>query len=36
MTLGLQYYHNVERPDGSGANQLRIAVSLLYPKAPGK
>jgi hypothetical protein len=36
MTLGLQYYYNVERPDGSAASQLRIVVSLLYPKAPGK
>ena len=32
MSIGVQYYHNVERPDGSGANQLRFFVSLLYPK----
>jgi hypothetical protein len=32
MTLGLQYYYNVERPDGSGASQLRFVISLLYPK----
>ena len=36
MTLGMQYYYNVERPDGAGASQLRIVISLLYPKAPGK
>ena len=34
MTLGLQYYHNVDRPDGSYDNQLRFAISLLYPTAP--
>ena len=34
MTLGLQYYYNVERPDGSGASQLRFVISLIYPKAP--
>jgi len=33
MTLGAQYYHNAERPDGSSAaNQVRFFVSLLYPK----
>ncbi len=32
MSLGVQYYYNVERPDGSGANQLRFVISLLYPK----
>jgi hypothetical protein len=32
MTLGMQYYYNLERPAGSGANQLRIVISLLYPK----
>lgn len=32
MTLGVQYYHNVERPDGTAANQLRFIVTLLYPK----
>jgi len=36
LTLGLQYYYNVERPEGAGANQLRLVISLLYPKAPGK
>lgn len=33
MTLGLQYYRNVERPDGAPADQLRFIVSLLYPAA---
>ena len=31
MTLGLQYYHNVERPTGAGGQQLRFVLSLLYP-----
>lgn len=31
MSLAVQYYHNVERPAGSGAHQLRLVVSLLYP-----
>jgi hypothetical protein len=29
--VGIQYYHNVSRPDGSPATQLRMIVSLLYP-----
>jgi hypothetical protein len=33
MTLGVQYYYNVERPDSSGGQQLRFVVSLLYPKS---
>ncbi len=32
MTLGVQYYYNVTRPDGVGATQVRFNVSLLYPK----
>lgn len=32
MTLGVQYYYNVERPDGAAASQVRFAISLLYPK----
>ncbi|MCI0416607.1 hypothetical protein L0222_27880 [bacterium] len=32
MTLAVQYYRNVERPDGVGANQIRFAITLLYPK----
>jgi hypothetical protein len=31
MQLGIQYYHNVIRPDGSPSTQLRMIVSLLYP-----
>lgn len=31
MSLGVQYYYNVERPDGVAATQLRFVVSLLYP-----
>lgn len=32
MSIGVQYYRNVEYPDGAAANQLRFFVSLLYPK----
>jgi hypothetical protein len=32
INVGLSYYHNVERPKGVGASQLRIAITLLYPK----
>jgi hypothetical protein len=32
MTIGVQYYYRVERPDGAAATTLRFAVSLLYPK----
>jgi hypothetical protein len=35
MTLGVQYYYNVERPAGSSAHLLRFVVSLLYPRRPG-
>jgi hypothetical protein len=34
MTLGAQYYHNVEHPSASAANLLRISISLLYPSRP--
>jgi hypothetical protein len=34
MNIGVQYYYNVERPDGSAAQQLRFIVVLLYPTAP--
>jgi hypothetical protein len=33
MSLGVQYYHNVKRPDSAAATQLRFFVSLLYPVA---
>jgi hypothetical protein len=32
MSLGVQYYYNVERPDGTAAYQLKLIVSLLYPR----
>ena len=32
MSVGLQYYYNVKRPQGSPAFQLRFIVSLLYPR----
>lgn len=31
MTLGVQYYHNVKRPDSAPANQLRFVWSLIFP-----
>jgi hypothetical protein len=34
ISVGVQYYHNVERPSGSAANQVRIQLSLLYPSVP--
>jgi hypothetical protein len=33
MTLGVQYYSNVERPAGSAGQTLRFFVSLLFPTA---
>jgi hypothetical protein len=32
MNVGVQYYYNVERPDGSAGQQLKFVVSLLYPR----
>jgi hypothetical protein len=32
ISLALQYYYNVERPDGAAGQQLRIQFSFLYPK----
>jgi len=32
MNLGVQYYYNVARPDGSAAYQIRFIVALLYPE----
>jgi hypothetical protein len=32
MNLGVQYYYNLERPDGSAGQQLKFVVSLLYPR----
>jgi hypothetical protein len=31
MNVGIQYYYNVERPDGAAAQQLRFIIALLYP-----
>lgn len=31
VSLGMQYYHNVEHPDATGADQFRFVFSLLYP-----
>jgi len=31
ITLGMQYYHNAERPSGGPENQVRIVFNLLYP-----
>jgi hypothetical protein len=34
MSFAVQYYHNVEHPTASAANQLRFQISFLYPSAP--
>jgi hypothetical protein len=36
VNLTMQYYHNVERPAGSGADEFRFAVAFVFPrvKAP--
>jgi hypothetical protein len=31
MTIGFQFYHNVERPTGAAANQIRLILTLIYP-----
>lgn len=31
VSLSMQYYHNIERPTGSGANTLRLAWAFLFP-----
>jgi hypothetical protein len=33
MSVGVQYYYNVERPDGAAGQQLRFIIALLYPTA---
>lgn len=35
MSVGFQYYDNVERPTGSAGKQIRIVLSLLYPQRRG-
>ena len=32
MNIGVQYYANVDRPEGSAAQTLRFTVSFLFPK----
>lgn len=32
MNIGVQYYYNVERPDGGAGQQLRFIIALLYPR----
>lgn len=34
MSLGAQYYHNVEHPAGAASDLLRLTISLLYPTRP--
>ena len=31
VSIGMQYYHNVERPDQGAANQVRFVFSPLFP-----
>jgi hypothetical protein len=32
MNIGVHYYGNVERPEGSAGYQLRFVIALLYPE----
>jgi hypothetical protein len=32
ISLGVQYYSNVERPDGAAGQQLRFLISFLFPR----
>ncbi len=32
LSVSLQYYHNAIRPDASGADQIRMQVSFLFPR----
>jgi hypothetical protein len=32
VSLGAQYYYNVERPDGAPGEQLRLSISFLFPR----
>jgi hypothetical protein len=36
MNVGVQYYYNAERPDGSAGQQLRFTIALLFPTAPAE
>jgi hypothetical protein len=31
ISLNVQYYHNVERPEGTAGQLLRFTVTVLYP-----
>lgn len=32
LSVNIQYYNNVVRPDAAGANQIRITVGFLFPR----
>jgi hypothetical protein len=32
ISINIQYYRNVVRPDAAGANQIRMSVSFLFPR----
>ncbi len=34
MSLGVQYYHNIDAPPGAGSNQVRFNFALIYPTKP--
>ncbi len=34
MTLGFQYYYNVQRPDNAPTTTVRFILSLIYPQKP--
>lgn len=34
INFTMQYYHNVERPTGAGADEFRFVVVFVFPKAP--
>jgi hypothetical protein len=34
VSLGLQYYNNVERPSTTGQSQFRLVISFLFPQPP--
>jgi hypothetical protein len=34
MTLGMNYYHNVEHPTAGPANRFQMSIALLYPSRP--
>ena len=34
ITLGAQYYNNLEHPTGAAGHQLRLVVTLIFPTAP--